>query len=108
MAAIKALNIEYQSDGHQGSALTSVLALLDKCRTAQGHRMFAQWIRQPLRDLELIKERHDVVEFLINDSDLLSFLHDDHLRRAPDLQQLAKKMTRKRANLQDCYKLETN
>lgn len=66
--------------------------------------MIGQWVRQPLRDLSLIKERHDVVEQLVNNHDLRASLSDDHLRRIPDMQQLAKKLSRKKAGLQDCYK----
>ncbi|CAK9800192.1 DNA mismatch repair protein Msh2 [Anthophora plagiata] len=107
-AAIKALNIEPRVDNHSvisGNAPTSILTLLDKCRTSQGHRLLAQWVRQPLKDLSLIKERHDIVEALVNDNELRSNLSEDHLRRVPDLQVLAKKLARKKATLQDCYKI---
>jgi len=106
-AAIKALNIEPRADAIsnlQGNPVASVLTLLDKCRTAQGHRLITQWIRQPLKDLSLIKERHDIVELLVKNNDLRSVLNDDYLRRIPDLQQLAKKLIRKKSTLQDCYK----
>lgn len=106
-AAIKALNIEPQIDtasNLHGNPTASVLTLLDKCRTAQGHRLIAQWVRQPLRDLSLIKERHDIVELLVQNNELRSVLNDDYLKRIPDLQQLAKKLARKKSTLQDCYK----
>nr|ATL75347.1 mutS-like protein 2 [Diachasma muliebre] len=106
-AVIKALNIDPPpgSSTIVGGAVTSVLGLLDRCRTPQGHRLIAQWVRQPLKDLALIKERHDIVEQLVKDSDLRSALSEDHLRRIPDLEQLSKKLTRKNAGLQDCYKV---
>lgn len=107
-AAIKALNIEPHVDAAganlHGNPVASVLTLLDKCRTAQGHRLIAQWVRQPLRDLSLIKERHDIVELLVKNNDLRSLLSDDYLKRIPDLQQLAKKLARRKSALQDCYK----
>ncbi|XP_043252756.1 DNA mismatch repair protein Msh2 [Colletes gigas] len=109
-AAMKALNIEPRADTLSvlnGNAPTSILALLDKCRTPQGHRLLAQWIRQPLKDLSLIKERHDIVEALVNDNELRSGLNEDHLRRIPDLQVLAKKLSSKKATLQDLYKIYT-
>lgn len=80
------------------------MGILDKCRTSQGHRLLAQWIRQPLKDLCLIKERHDIVETLVNDNELRTNLSEDHLRRIPDLQVLAKKLARKKSTLQDLYK----
>jgi len=106
-AAIKALNIEPHTDTIptlHGNTVASILTLLDKCRTAQGHRLIAQWVRQPLKDLSLIKERHDIVELLVNNNELRSTLSDDYLKRIPDLQQLAKKLARKKLTLQDCYK----
>lgn len=104
-AAIRALNIEPKTDSQNPNASASILTLLDKCRTPQGHRLLAQWVRQPLRDLSLIKDRHDIVQVLFDDNDLRSMLSDDYLRRVPDLQSLAKKLARKKANLQDCYKI---
>ena len=103
-AAIRALNVEPRTDSQNPNASASILTLLDKCRTPQGHRLLAQWVRQPLRDLSLIKERHDIVEVLFKNNDLRSSLSEDYLRRVPDLQSLAKKLARKKANLQDCYK----
>lgn len=106
-AAIKALNIEPTVDvasNLHGNPVGSILTLLDKCRTPQGHRLIAQWVRQPLRDLSLIKERHDIVELFVKNNELRSVLSDDYLRRIPDLQQLAKKLARKKSALQDCYK----
>ncbi|XP_020288290.1 DNA mismatch repair protein Msh2 [Pseudomyrmex gracilis] len=107
-AAIKALNIEPTVDvasNLHGNPVGSILTLLDKCRTPQGHRLIAQWVRQPLRDLSLIKERHDIVELFVKNNELRSVLSDDYLRRIPDLQQLAKKLARKKSALQDCYKI---
>lgn len=106
-AAMKALNIEPRIDtpsALNGNVPTSILTLLDKCRTPQGRRLLAQWVRQPLKDLSLIKERHDVVEALVNDNELRSGLNEDYLRRIPDLQVLAKKLSSKKATLQDLYK----
>ncbi|KAI8421762.1 hypothetical protein MSG28_009726 [Choristoneura fumiferana] len=70
----------------------------DKC-------LLAQWLRQPLRDINLINERLDVVELLVDNSQLRLQLHDDHLRRIPDLRALARRLTRKKANLHDCYRI---
>ncbi|XP_026673807.1 DNA mismatch repair protein Msh2 isoform X2 [Ceratina calcarata] len=107
-AAIKALNIEPCGDNTSilcESTPASILTLLDKCRTPQGHRLLAQWIRQPLKDLSLIKERHDIVEELVNCNELRSNLNNDYLKRMLDFEVFAKKLARKKATLQDCYKI---
>uniref|UniRef100_A0A1B6C2N8 DNA mismatch repair protein MSH2 n=1 Tax=Clastoptera arizonana TaxID=38151 RepID=A0A1B6C2N8_9HEMI len=83
----------------------NVLGLLDKCRTPQGHRLLSQWVKQPLRDLLSISDRHDVVEVLVQDTELRQSLYEEHLRKIPDLQALSKKLQRKKANMQDCYRI---
>ncbi|XP_014246973.2 DNA mismatch repair protein Msh2-like [Cimex lectularius] len=83
----------------------SITSLLDKCRTTHGHRLLQQWIKQPLRDINIISDRHDIVEFLVNDTVLRQALYEDHLKKFPDLQALSKKLARKKATMQDCYRI---
>ncbi|XP_053605013.1 DNA mismatch repair protein Msh2 isoform X2 [Plodia interpunctella] len=104
-AALSALNVFPELGDNSNSPSRSLYGFLDRCRTQHGKRLLAQWLRQPLRDINLINERLDVVELLVNSSQLRLQLHDDHLRRIPDLQALARRLTRKKANLHDCYKI---
>ncbi|XP_038213942.1 DNA mismatch repair protein Msh2 [Zerene cesonia] len=104
-AALSALNVLPELGDTSHAPARSLYGLLDRCRTQQGKRLLAQWLRQPLRDINLINERLDIVELLVNNSQLRLPLHDDHLRRIPDLQALARRLTRKKANLHDCYKI---
>lgn len=67
-------------------------------------RLLTQWIRQPLKDLNQINERLDIVETFLTDTDIRQQLFDQHLRTIPDLQALMRKIQRKKANLQDCYR----
>ena len=64
-----------------------------------------QWVRQPLRDINAINERHDIVEALFVDTEVRQELHDTHLGRIPDFQSLAKKVRCNKATIQDCYRL---
>ncbi|KAK0086849.1 hypothetical protein PV325_002411 [Microctonus aethiopoides] len=109
VSAIKALNIEPPPgeplNGIVRGAPTSIHGLFNKCQTPQGHRLMAQWIRRPLHDLALIKERHDIVEVIVKNSDLRSTITEDYLKRVPDMEQLAKKLLQKKARLVDCYKI---
>ncbi|XP_044597120.1 DNA mismatch repair protein Msh2 isoform X2 [Cotesia glomerata] len=107
-AAIRALNIdpppEYRLGGNRGAA-TSIHELLDKCKTPQGHRLLSLWLKQPLQDLAHIKERHDIVEYFVNNSSVRSEVSNEYLRQIPDLEQLVKKLLRKKARLRDVYKI---
>jgi DNA mismatch repair protein MSH2 len=55
-SALRALSLfpELGATGHAKSM--SVYGLLNKCKTAQGTRMLAQWLKQPLRNLHMIRE----------------------------------------------------
>ena len=68
-------------------------------------RLLCQWVRQPLKDMNIITERHDIVEVLTQETVLRQALYEEHLRKIPDLQALSKRLQRKKANLQDCYRL---
>lgn len=107
-AAVSALNLLPKPGTSITSAAykwQSILGVLDRCQTPQGHRLMAQWIKQPLRDEELIKERHNIVECFMDASSARSTLYEDHLKRLPDILMLGKKLQRKRATLQDIYRL---
>lgn len=51
-----------------------------------------------------LNERLDIVEILFSDVVLRQQLYEDHLRRIPDCQIIAKKLLKKKASLQDCYR----
>ncbi|KAK3870845.1 hypothetical protein Pcinc_023957, partial [Petrolisthes cinctipes] len=108
-SAAKALHIEPQSEGMSSSSSSTrthtLLGVLDKCRTPLGHRTLLQWLRQPLVDINKIEERQDLVEVVVSDTELRHSLGEEHLRRVPDLARLARKLSRKAATLQDCYRL---
>lgn len=63
----------------------SILGVLDRCQTPQGHRLMAQWIKQPLRNEDLIKDRHNIVQCFVDASTMRLELYDEHLKRLPDI-----------------------
>lgn len=130
-AAVSALNLLPRPGTSCTSAAyrwQSILGVLDRCRTAQGHRLMAQWVKQPLRNEALIRDRHDIVQCLVEASCTRTELYDNELRKMPDImvsqigltlhdlhdssiafapsiQVLSKKLMRKKATLQDIYRL---
>ncbi|CAH8609702.1 unnamed protein product [Heterobilharzia americana] len=84
----------------------SVFGTLNNCRTTQGQRLLAQWLRQPLLDKAKIEERLDLVESLVEETCLRRGLNEDFLRRIPDLQRLGRRLQKKKGSgLQDVYRI---
>nr|CAD7587022.1 unnamed protein product [Timema genevievae] len=66
-------------------------------------RLLAQWMKQPLRDLNTIVERQEIVGALMDDLEARQALTQEHLRRIPDIQALARRLLKKKVTMQDLY-----
>lgn len=107
-AAVFALNLFPPADVNYRSSQykwQSVLGVLDRCKTSQGRRLLNQWLKQPLRNIDIIRERQDVVESFVDNQEVRNTLLKAHLSNIPDVLMLHKKLLRKRANLQDVFKI---
>jgi DNA mismatch repair protein MutS len=54
----------------------NLFSFLDDCSTIMGSRKLYQWIDKPLNNLELILERQESIEILINNNNLQNILND--------------------------------
>ncbi|KAI8051755.1 muts domain V-domain-containing protein [Thamnidium elegans] len=84
---------------------SSLFGLLNKCRTAQGSRLFAQWLKQPLLSLNEITKRQDIVQAFVEDTDLRQNMQEAHLHHVPDLHRISKKVLKGNASLQDVVRI---
>lgn len=98
-SAMKALNL--MPGPRDGSKNMSLYGLLNKCKTSAGTRLLAQWLKQPLMNLEEIEKRQILVESFVEDTDLRQSMQEEHLRSIPDLYRLSKRFQRKMATLED-------
>ncbi|XP_022223308.2 DNA mismatch repair protein spellchecker 1 [Drosophila obscura] len=107
-AAVGALNIMPKPGTHPSMPSyrwQSILGVLDHCRSPQGHRLMGKWVKQPLRSQEILNDRHNIVECLLESSDTLETLSLDYLKRIPDILMLTKKLMRRKATLQDLFRI---
>jgi len=88
-ATFNALNI-LPRPGEGVRSSTSILGLLNRTRTVIGARKLAHWITQPLVSPTTISRRHDVVELLVGNMDLVHTLQSA-LKFVPDLERLSTK-----------------
>jgi len=84
---------------------SSLFSILNQTRTPGGARLLQQWLKQPLMDPVMINERLDLVEIMVNSTEIRQMLFEEHLRKYPDFQRLSAKFGSSKASLQDLYKV---
>lgn len=98
-------NLELLETLYDNDTKGSLLAVLDKTRTAMGGRLIKSWIREPLIDPAEINARLDAVEQLISDP-LNSNNISSSLKNVYDFQRLTARMASGRADARDMIALK--
>jgi DNA mismatch repair protein MutS len=97
-------NLELTARARDGKRQGSLLAVLDKTKTAMGARAIKRYIEQPLQDPDLINQRLDAVEELVADKVARERLASI-LTSARDLERLAGRLAYGMANPKDLYSM---
>ncbi len=82
----KNLEIDYHADGLDELTLCG---FLDQCATAMGSRKLRRWIKQPLRDRNILQQRLDSIEQLMQ-----SHLQDELLQQMKSIADMERIVTR--------------
>jgi DNA mismatch repair protein MutS len=93
-------NLEISRTLRDGKVKGSLLGVLDRCATAMGSRLLADWLLQPLVDLDRIRARHDAVGDLVERAILREDLTTE-LRRVRDVERLSAKLALGQGNPRD-------
>ncbi|BGO94891.1 hypothetical protein NBRC10512_006153 [Rhodotorula toruloides] len=105
-SALRALNLMPDPTGIGNSSKTmSVFGLLNRCKTAQGTRLLAMWLKQPLVNRHVILQRQDLVECLVESQEFRQAITDDFLKSMPDFHRISKRFQKGAASLEDVVRV---
>ena len=91
----------------RGARDTSLLAVLDRTVTPMGGRKLRSWILQPLRDLNELNCRQQVIADLLRESDLLGSLRHA-LKSIRDIERAAGRLSQASGNARDLVALKNS
>lgn len=81
------INLEIFSNSADGGPSGTLYAYLDNCVTASGKRLLRKWLCHPLKSVEAINNRLNVVEDLLAHPEMVPLIAQ-YLRKLPDLERL--------------------
>ncbi|MDR3343645.1 MAG: DNA mismatch repair protein MutS [Treponema sp.] len=93
-------NLEIIKNLRDGDVRFSLLEVMDETRTAMGRRLLKGRLLQPLRNLEHINQRLDMVEMLYRDQGRLGAFRE-LMGKTPDLERLIARLAMDRAHGKD-------
>lgn len=105
-----------------GNKNTTLYGLLNKCKTAQGSRLLASWLKQPLvnlheistpityftkafADLVCTEKRQNLVDVFVGDPNSRRALQDEQLKLLPDMHRICKRFQKRVASLEDVVRV---
>ncbi len=98
-------NLELTQTMHEKNKYGSLLWAIDRTSTNMGARLLRQWVCQPLKDIDTIKNRQNTVQKLVENSNTrLEIIR--HLKNIYDIQRLSTKLSNTSANPKDFLSLK--
>lgn len=97
-------NLDLVKNSFDGSREHTLFSCMDKALTPMGSRKIKQWLLKPLMNIDLIRERHEVISILISSVSLFTQIQD-LLRECCDMQRIVGRIALDRAPLQDYVQL---
>lgn len=98
-------NLElYHSNNHQAVTL---LQVIDKTISPMGGRMLKRWLALPLKNINKIKQRHEVVDFLYKENTVLQKVQS-HIKHIGDIERLISKIATEKVNPREAIQLKNS
>src|SRR5438128_2637399 len=86
---------------------TTLLAVLDRTATPMGGRKLRAWILQPLRNLDELQRRHQMIADLLQEPDLLAAIQSE-LKSIRDIERAVGRLSQASGNARDLVALKTS
>ncbi|EFX92906.1 DNA mismatch repair protein MutS [Actinobacillus ureae ATCC 25976] len=88
-----------------GGTENTLAAVLDKCVTPMGSRLLKRWIHQPIRDLEKLKKRQDIIDTLQQEQRIEQL--QPLLQNVGDMERILARVALRSARPRDLTRLRT-
>ena len=85
----------------------TLLNVIDKTISPMGGRLLKRWLALPLKHVEKIKQRHEVVNFLTKDKTTLQKIQN-HIKHIGDLERLISKVATGKVNPREVIQLKNS
>lgn len=85
----------------------TLLNVIDKTISPMGGRLLKRWLALPLKNVEKIKQRHEVVDFLVKEDNVLQKIKN-HIKHIGDLERLISKTATGKVNPREVIQLKNS
>ncbi|WP_149275442.1 DNA mismatch repair protein MutS [Pareuzebyella sediminis] len=98
-------NLELYHSNHQNAV--TLIDIIDKTLSPMGGRMLKRWLALPLKNVEKIRRRHQVVSYLYENDPLLKKIQH-HIKQMGDLERLISKVATGKINPKEVVQLKNS
>ncbi|WP_186434780.1 DNA mismatch repair protein MutS [Dokdonia sp. Hel_I_53] len=99
-------NLELYNSSYGLKAIT-LLDVIDKTTSPMGGRLLKRWLALPLKRLDQIERRHEVVSFLLDNSSIYDKIQSN-IKKIGDLERLVSKVATARINPREVIQLKNS
>ena len=98
-------NLELYSSTNNNAV--TLLHVIDKTISPMGGRLLKRWLALPLKNVEKIKQRHEVVDFFTKDNTTLQKIQN-HIKHIGDIERLISKVATAKVNPREVIQLKNS
>ncbi len=98
-------NLELYNSNNNNAV--TLLQVIDKTISPMGGRLLKRWLALPLKNVEKIKQRHEVVNFLTKEKPTLQKIQN-HIKHIGDLERLISKVATGKVNPREVIQLKNS